>query len=364
MCYTGGPRCSSHVGDQLTAAQGSFYANMDDDEVAMKFHEQVEDLEREYNSTPGGQKMLAAEISALRNEGKQEEANRLESQLEAAKSLREHDMEQRKIRLAGGDKATRSCELPAESSAETKRINQQDRDLGRAPEKAEPVASKKLNPVQVSNESFSSYEDSLVPQADNVDKISSLVESVNSGATTSSSIAETLNMADRGGNYYANAAEYIGLVHKNESTYEGGSHDYSLTENGEAILNSGPEERATHMRRMINATPYMKVYHENNRDKQAVVNSMMEYGLDEKTAERRASSVVTWDATVNSESFSNDLDASHKVASERSLVAAENLQKKRKLLKQKSNEQDDSTRKTCMTCFRLKPLSGVCDECD
>lgn len=372
MCYTGGPRCASHVGNELSAAHASVAVleSKGDIDGALVALEEQDRLQMEYNSTPTGQRELTAEIEALRKEGKAHQANSLESVLEAARGLREHDMEQRQKRLTAGDRLSRACERGPESTQETKRINAMDRLAAEArgeavPVKTNPTSANKSPLVNVAptTESYSDYDSHLVPQANSIGHISALVESVDSGANTSNSIAETLEMKGRQGHYYANAAVYLGLISKHDSAYEGGGHEYQLTENGQTVKNANPQERAEMIRKMVNATPLMRVYHESDRDEESVKEAIREMGLDDQTVDRRAAVVVSWDKAVNNQKFVAALDQLHTVSSGRAKLAAANLEnerRERKLKEQKSNEDRGGY---CQKHFTMRSPAGICFQC-
>lgn len=373
MCYTGGPRCSGHVGNEVAFAQAKLndakakHKGNDHPEV-YEAYQKLETLEREYNSTPTGQKALLAEIDAFRKEGDEVEAENLEVLQMAAHSLREHDMEQRSIRLGRGEKVTSACKRPPESKTEAHRIHRMDIQHGvnlpTIPVKDAPSTGgkKQLVDVAPSTTVYSDYDASLVPQANNISKISSIVESINSGANTSSSIAESLEMQDRQGHYYANAAVYLGLATKHESSYEGGGHEYQLTENGITVLSSDPAERAGLVRNMVNSTPLMRVYHESDRNEESVKEAIREMGLDEGTIDRRTKAVISWDNTVNAKSFVYQLNTVHTQSGERSKLAAANLEQVRK--ERKLKEQNNEARGGfCEKHGTMRTTAGICFEC-
>lgn len=372
MCYTGGPRCASHVGKELSSARANvaLLETQGDIDSALEALQEEDRLQMEYNSTPTGQRELQAEIGALRKEGKDHQANSLESVLVAAQELREHDMGERQKRITSGERLSRACELTPESVSETRRINAMDR-AANPQSQAPAVASSKsdasqknLVDVAPSTESYSDYESHLVPQANSIVHISALVESVDSGANTSNSIADTLDMKGRQGHYYANAAVYLGLVSKQESAYEGGGHEYQLTENGRLVKEAEPQERAEMIRSMVNATPLMRAYHASNRDEESVKQSIREMGLDEQTVDRRAAVVVSWDKAVNNEKFVAALNHVHATSSKRAVLAAANLDNERKERKLKEAKANEARGGYCQVHFTMRSPAGVCFQCE
>ncbi len=395
MCYTGGPRCSSHVGEQLEKARYAFYAANTEEERAQA-HSNLKKLEMEMNSTPNGQKALKAEVDALRKEGDFHEAESLETILTAATSLREHDMKEREKRLAGNAKLGRDCKKDAESSIEQERILAQNKkynivtDDNNAKEKTikansvdsvlkqqqesvsrlnEDRNARGLPPVEVSDpvvftdSVYSSYDNSLIPQAPDLEKISSVVDSIDSGATTAAYIGESLDMTARDGSYYGNGAEYLGLVQKTEM--DDNTNEYTLTTNGELFKNSNSVERVELLKELVNSTPLMKFYHENDKDRELLEEHISEVGgYQESVAKRRASSLITWDSKLNNTSFAVSMDRTMETTKVLALSAAEKQRIESADRKAKLSKPMERSFGFCHSCFMALPATGVCSECD
>ena len=87
-----------------------------------------------------------------------------------------------------------------------------------------------------------------VPQADELDKVFSVLELVDQGATTTAEIAEGLAMVRRQGGYYADAALALRLVTIQKDVTAEGADRFHVTPLGHDYLDSNKEGR-THKRR-------------------------------------------------------------------------------------------------------------------
>lgn len=76
----------------------------------------------------------------------------------------------------------------------------------------------------------------LVPQADDLNKVLEILTLVNGGETRSQSIAESLLFDQRQANYYAEAADYLGLLRRTRG-------DLELTPTGKQLLGLPPGEQ-------------------------------------------------------------------------------------------------------------------------
>lgn len=382
MCYTGGPRCSGHVGNELAAARGNLAVlereSTKDDEKVYEAFTKKERLEMEFNSTPEGQRLLAAEVEALRKEGQESEADTTEIKMMLAADLRKADMEARAKRLADGERLSRACERPEvkskESSTESRKIAEMERKAAEA--RGEKVETKNearvrkadastLMSVSPSTASYSDYDSSLIPQANKVTKIASVVESIEAGANTSSYIGKSLEMDGRQGHYYANAAVYLGLVEKVDSGYEGGGHEYRLTPNGELFKNEDSFNRGLIMRDMVNAAPLMKTYHESGRDVDTLKEEIIrtDPNISDDTVTRRAATVTSWDRTVNSKSFGYKLNEELAASKGRAKLAAFELGEERKAKKLANAKANESRGGFCEKHGTMRSPAGICFDC-
>lgn len=135
MCYTGGPRCASHVGKELLSVTSSLQKAVNDKDYdrGMKLSEAYKTLRMEYNSTPYGQKLLRTAIEKNERRGETEKAEHNKAILDAAVALREHDMQERRKRLEKGAVAEPSCKSGSESAEEDAAIERMDQEIAKTP---------------------------------------------------------------------------------------------------------------------------------------------------------------------------------------------------------------------------------------
>jgi hypothetical protein len=207
---------------------------------------------------------------------------------------------------------------------------------------------------------YSSYDASLTPQASDLDRVAASVDAISNGANTSSALGESFNVTQRDANYYANAAEYIGLVRKGEAM--DGVHEYELTENGHVFREADAQTRVEMLKELTYTTPLMKEYQESGRDRATLEQAIRDSGYEDATAKRRASALISWDKKLGSPEFVNTVSNTSEQAKTQSLVAAENLRKERaaKLMKQPV----ERSYGVCNSCFTTLPATGVCSNCD
>jgi hypothetical protein len=208
------------------------------------------------------------------------------------------------------------------------------------------------------------YEQWPIPQADNLDKIATVVDAINGGATTADSIGESIDTVDRQGSYYANAAGYLGLVEKSKD--EVGVTEFSLTSAGNEFLSLDSQERTVMLAQMINQTPIMQSYRASNGDKTELEKTIVESGYEESVAKRRANTITGWNNTlVNSDALTAQMSVGRKETIRRALVASRKQQEAKEAKKQEifaSIAKKDGN--MCTGCFTARSLSGVCANCD
>jgi hypothetical protein len=208
-----------------------------------------------------------------------------------------------------------------------------------------------------------SYENWPLPQADNLDKIATVVDAIEGGATTSDSIGESIDTVDRQGSYYANAAGYLGLVEKSKDDI--GVTQYSLTIAGQQFLASDEKERTVMLSQMIEQTPLMQSYRETGGDKSKLEKTIVENGLENSVAKRRAASIVTWSEKLkNVSSLTSEISSSRQETITRAIAASQ----KQNIVREAKKQELFATvvkqnGKICTNCFMAMPLSGICDNC-
>jgi len=204
-----------------------------------------------------------------------------------------------------------------------------------------------------------------VPQANDLDKVATVIDSINHDATTADAIGEAIDVGNRQGSYYANAAGYLGLVEKHKDDI--GSTHYALTQAGQAFANSGPAERAAMLAEMVNRTPLGRSYRQNSDPtvlEKEIASGSDSGGYSDTVAKRRLSTLNTWMNTIdNSSALTENISQQQKETIARSVNAsikqrAEQEEKRRQFVTERA------VGATCTTCFMVKPISGICPNCD
>lgn len=129
------------------------------------------------------------------------------------------------------------------------------------------------------------------PQADRLDRLAVVVDAVDVGADTSSAIAASLDMVDRQGAYYANAAAYLGLIEEVPGT---SPQQWRLTDDGRVYAAAGGPGRLDLLTGLVAQVPAVQVYLEADGGMGAVVDLYAACDLDAQTATRRAQTASAW----------------------------------------------------------------------
>jgi len=139
------------------------------------------------------------------------------------------------------------------------------------------------------------------PQANDLDKVIDIVTNYYSGLTSKTVIAEFFEFDERQGDYYANAAIYLGLLKRGRPR----SSEFELTREGEFIANSQnrSQRNLLLLKQMLKKPSFNEIIHlfvSKNYDI-ALLNTDMRapiiqrhISLNETTAKRRASTVLSW----------------------------------------------------------------------
>ncbi|MEM7590864.1 MAG: hypothetical protein AAF383_04990 [Cyanobacteria bacterium P01_A01_bin.83] len=132
------------------------------------------------------------------------------------------------------------------------------------------------------------------PQADNILKVRDTIDLIASGFTTRDSLAEYWTIDSRQGDYYANAAAFLGFVERSNG-------EWKLTNEGFNFRNSAPSVRSIQLAQSLFAHPVfhkaMKIYFETNDypSKEQVGEIIQEFTtLKGTTPTRRARTVLAW----------------------------------------------------------------------
>lgn len=207
------------------------------------------------------------------------------------------------------------------------------------------------------------YENWPLPQANNLDKLATVVDAIDGGATTSDSIGESIDVVDRQGSYYANAAGYLGLVDKSKD--EVGVTEFSLTAAGQQFLALDTNERTVMLAQLVKRTPLMQTYEDSNGDVSKLEREIAGSGLEDTVARRRASTITMWNKSLtNSPELLSSISSCRQATISRAVAAS---QKQADMKAAKKSEMFASIAKQhgtiCSSCFMAMPMSGVCDNC-
>jgi hypothetical protein len=367
MCYASpGPRCSSHALSAVKKASADYEKTVasGDEEATIAARENLTKAQDDFYMTPKGQAYLKAKIKETNDP-----SGELFFKLEYGILAREEALNLAKIADVG-DNDTHAAEAAAE--AETTRLDQEHAEMLRAEKDnldAENVVRKSRGLRPISNfrnlsldspvSGYSTYDASLIPQADDLEKVSSVVDAIKQGANTSYALGESLNITGRQGSYYGNAAEYVGLVSKSEGP--DGTHEFALTANGEVFSKADSANRSVLLRELVNETPPMKAYAESGRSREMLEEYIRDAGAgyEESVAKRRASSLITWDRKLNSDNFVQELATSSELTQRLSVKAAENA----RILKEERLRKIQTVRTygICNHCYSTLPATGKCD---
>lgn len=119
------------------------------------------------------------------------------------------------------------------------------------------------------------------------------------------------------------------------------------------------------LKELVNATPLMKFYHENDKDRELLQEHISEVGdYQESVAKRRASSLITWDAKLNNSSFAVSMDRTMESTKALALGAAEKQRLETADRKAKLSKPMQKDFGYCHSCFMALPATGACSSCD
>jgi len=178
-----------------------------------------------------------------------------------------------------------------------------------------------------------------IPQADRLDKVAVSVDAIAAGANTPAAVAESLDMDERLGSMYGDAAGYIGLV-----TASGSPKTYDLTPLGEAFVAATPAERGKMMNTLVADTDIVQEY--NDRGASGVEELIEERGYSGTTISRRGQTAAAWAAAV---AGGETLDLTDEIAATRgrAAIAAAKIR-------------TNAAPEVCTGCWMEKPTSGDC----
>lgn len=198
-----------------------------------------------------------------------------------------------------------------------------------------------------------------VPQANNLDAIASVPDAVAAGADTPKGIAAALGMSDREGDYYGNAAGYLGLV---ELEPHAPVRTFRLTDAGRVLAETpDPAARAQLMAAIVDEVPAVQDLRDG--DEQGVIDRLAgDRDLSGTTITRRLDSFRSWDRQTAS-----PIELADQVA-----LVADGVRTNIGAAIQVSRSERDAAKAhrreaapaLCGSCFMQLPSSGLCDSCD
>lgn len=225
------------------------------------------------------------------------------------------------------------------------------------------------------------------PQANDLEKVDTVLESINKGATSATGIGESImdenrtstkeDARKRDGHYYAEAAGYLGFVEKSGGDgFDSGAGEYIVSDLGRSYLDADPSERAQILRAAVNNMPAVQAYRNSGggeRGRQAAAEAMHDKTGD-STSSRRANTVQAWVDAVDDTNFSEVVNKQQSMSSEhvqKAIVNDERRRKERadKRKRERAAEQNRIPEKTCNECFMAKASSqfeegsSVCNDC-
>lgn len=362
MCYTGGPRCSSHALTEVSKAKKAYREALasGDTDACLEARQNLDNANEQFYMTPKGWDHLESEIKATGDPD-----GELAFALDYGKMAREEALAANKSREQIKHKNVRAearkerldqkfADQQAQEKEALEELNAKRKAEGRLP-------LSKFNNLSLDayeGSGYATYDSSLIPQANDLEKVSSVVDAIDNGANTAGGLGESFGIDSRQGNYYGNAAEYIGLVQRSESMDN--TTEYELTANGKVFKDSSAAERAVMMRELVNSTPVMKAYIDSGRDKKKLEEYIRDSGnYESSVATRRAHSIVNWDKKLNSSTFESEIGTSLTQVSATSAKVGDRIRQERiNKLTRMSGPKDYGT---CMDCFSKLPATGRCD---
>lgn len=230
------------------------------------------------------------------------------------------------------------------------------------------------------------------PQANDLEKVDTVVEAVERGATSTTGIGESIvdekrtssneSSRNRDGDYYAKAAGYLGFIDHTGGDGPYDAKEYFLTDLGRDYLDAEADERAEILKGAVENMPAMEAYRDaggGEEGRAAAIDAMGDKS-GETTAERRAGTIEAWAKKIDSTDFNDTIDRERSISGEHIQNAIANDERRRKELEEKKRElkkkEDErfgaqkANEKQCMECFTIKnaalfPNGGnVCADCD
>lgn len=216
-------------------------------------------------------------------------------------------------------------------------------------------------------ENWAPLDSEHVPQANDLSKIVSVVDAVEAGVTSQTELGAALDMTPQQGSYYANAAEYLGLVEQDRTMVPFVIYTTSL---GQDFQNSDAETRAAMVSQMVEQIDDVQTIRHHGGSAE-LLDDYIRSGLTDETAQRRVDMIRSW---ANSVQDSRELsDRFHDERSETRIRCTESAPARERRIRERqereqarliAGRQVNVANQLCGICFQTKPLSGICDNCD
>lgn len=189
------------------------------------------------------------------------------------------------------------------------------------------------------------------PQANDVDKLLSVVDAIDKGVDTGEGINIVMdsNSSDgRVGAYYGDAAGYLNLVDKEDGVYR-------ITPLGKEISSMHPDDQIKVFSALINNMEEVDYYRDEGQ-KELVKYIMNEHNMSETTATRRASCIAAWVDKLDSEDFSDVVNENRALFNVNLLEAQEHTKQQRiDRARSKESEKPKARHKSCPHCGMSNP---------
>lgn len=197
-----------------------------------------------------------------------------------------------------------------------------------------------------------------VPQANNIESVGAAVSAVASDVNTPSSVAQALDMDDRQGAYYLNAAGYLGLVEQ-DADFGGGAAFWRLTALGDEYSQMDAGSRASLLMELAESTPAVAGFRDGGIEGASdAIAERSELGDD--TIKRRASTAASWAASIDAHDFTTGAARIDEEARGRFATAALTAKSDRDaFLASRAPKEPE----VCTECWLQIPASGVCPNC-
>lgn len=225
------------------------------------------------------------------------------------------------------------------------------------------VPSTHSAPPQSSGLVLEPTEGAPFPQANDLSKVASVVNFVDSGATTPEALAMCLESnakSARGGSYYGDAAAYLGLIEKVSSgAADDNFSEYVLTDVGQEFLAMDATEREEVLADSVNEMDLVQVYRADGEDELKKYIEL-EFGYADSTVERRAACIISWSNQSEDGSLASSIDDNVADGSTRSGEAMEVVARQRREAREAAQANREKPRETCPDCFMQKSDAGTC----